>query len=549
MSVATITIKSNGKVMPADYQLLAVDIAREVNRIPYAELLLIDGDYAKQKFRISDGDFFNPGKEIEVSLGHSAGSGKEKTAFKGVVIKQTLKKTTEGSMLSVELSDKAIIMTGARNSNVFRDLTDGELISKLIESDGLKALVDTTKTRHKQIVQYQATNWDMMLTRAGANGLFVITDNGAISVKETDLTGAAAKEFEIGRDELFDFEMELDASSQYTGFKSSIWNPDELKLTTMSPSVNFSIDQGKLKPDTVAAAVGFKENNLLSAVPMPDTEASAWAEAQTVKSRMAMLKGSFTVSGTLDIGVGSLFSLQGAGEKFTGKNMVSGMRHQVTTQGWFTTVQFGTSTENFSSVMQPADAKAAGLLPGVGGLQTGIVEALETDAQYGFMIRVAVAGINGKDKSVHARMATLDGGEQRGIVFWPETGDEVVLGFLNEDPRFPVILGSLFGKKKQPPLAPADKNPEKGIVTLQGLKMIFNDEKKTVRISTSNQRSILIDEENHLIEISDTNDSKISLSNEGILLKSKKAIVLKADGDVSIDGKNINIKGSKIDLI
>jgi Rhs element Vgr protein len=549
MSVATITIKSNGKVMPADYQLLAVDIAREVNRIPYAELLLIDGDYAKQKFRISDGDFFNPGKEIEVSLGHSAGSGKEKTAFKGVVIKQTLRKTTEGSMLSVELSDKAIIMTGARNSNVFRDLTDGELISKLIESDGLKALVDTTKTRHKQIVQYQATNWDMMLTRAGANGLFVITDNGAISVKETDLTGAAAKEFEIGRDELFDFEMELDASSQYTGFKSSIWNPDELKLTTMSPSVNFSIDQGKLKPDTVAAAVGFKENNLLSAVPMPDTEASAWAEAQTVKSRMAMLKGSFTVSGTLDIGVGSLFSLQGAGEKFTGKNMVSGMRHQVTTQGWFTTVQFGTSTENFSSVMQPADAKAAGLLPGVGGLQTGIVEALETDAQYGFMIRVAVAGINGKDKSVHARMATLDGGEQRGIVFWPETGDEVVLGFLNEDPRFPVILGSLFGKKKQPPLAPADKNPEKGIVTLQGLKMIFNDEKKTVRISTSNQRSILIDEENHLIEISDTNDSKISLSNEGILLKSKKAIVLKADGDVSIDGKNINIKGSKIDLI
>jgi uncharacterized protein involved in type VI secretion and phage assembly len=199
--------------------------------------------------------------------------------------------------------------------------------------------------------------------------------------------------------------------------------------------------------------------------------------------------------------------------------------------------------------MQTADAKAAGLLPGVGGLQTGIVEALETDAQYGFMVRVAVAGIDGKDKSVHARMATLDGGHQRGMVFWPEAGDEVVLGFLNEDPRFPVILGSLFGKKKQPPLAPAEKNPEKGVVTRQGLKMIFNDEKKTVRISTSDQRSILIDEENHLIEISDTNDNKISLSDKGIVLKSNKDIVLKADGDVRIDGKNINIKGSKIDLI
>ncbi|MFC0518075.1 type VI secretion system tip protein VgrG [Mucilaginibacter angelicae] len=549
MSIATITIKSDGKVMPANYQLLAVDIAREVNRVPYAELLLIDGDYAKQKFGISDGDFFNPGKEVEVSLGHSTGSGKEKTAFKGIVMKQALRKTADGTVLSVELSDKAIRMTGTRISNVFRDLTDGELIRKLIESDGLKALVDATKTRHTQIVQYQATNWDMMLTRAGANGLLVITDNGTITVNKPDLTGAAVKEFEIGRDELFDFEIELDASSQYTGFKSSVWNPDELKLTTMSPSVNFNIEQGKLKPDAVAAAVGFKENGFLSAVPMADTEASAWAEAQTVKSRMAMLKGSFTVSGTLDIRVGSLFGLKGAGEKFTGKNMVSGMRHQATTGGWFTTIQFGTSAENFSSAIQTTDVKAAGLLPGIGGLQTGIVETLETDAQYGFMVKVAVAGIDGKDKSVHARMATLDGGEQHGMVFWPETGDEVVLGFLNEDPRFPVILGSLFGKKIQPPLAPAEKNPEKGVVTRQGLKMIFNDEKKTVMISTSNQRSILIDEENHLIEISDTNNNKISLNDEGIVLKSNKDIVLKADGDVRIDGKNINIKGSKIDLI
>ncbi|SDT12819.1 Rhs element Vgr protein [Mucilaginibacter mallensis] len=547
MSVVTITIKSNGTVMSADYQLLAVDIAREVNRVPYAELLLIDGDYAKQEFKISDGDFFDLGKEVEVSLGYSTGSENGRTAFKGIVMKQALRQTAEGCVLSVELSDKVIRMTSTRNSNVFSDLTDGELISKLIESDGLNALVDATETVHTQIVQYQATNWDMMLTRAEANGLLVITDNGAISVTKPDFTKAAVMEFEVGIS-LLDFEIELDAGSQYTGFKSSIWNPDELNLTTMSPSVNFSIDQGNLKPRAAAAAIGFKENSLLSAVPMPETEASAWAESQTLKSHMAMLKGSFTTSGTLDICVGNMFSLKGVGKKFTGKNMVSGIRHQVTTDGWLTTCQFGTSAESFSSAMQTADAKAAGLLPGIGGLQTGIVEALETDAQYGFMVKVAVAGIDSKDKSVHARMATLDGGEQHGIVFWPETGDEVVLGFLNEDPRFPIILGSLFGKKQQPPLVPAEKNPEKGVVTRQGLKMIFNDEKKTVSISTSDQRSILIDEENHLIEISDTNDNKISLSDEGILLKSNKDIMLKADGDVRIDGKNINIKGSKIDL-
>ena len=37
--------------------------------MPRAELTLIDGDAAEQKFAISDSDFFAPGGNLEISLG------------------------------------------------------------------------------------------------------------------------------------------------------------------------------------------------------------------------------------------------------------------------------------------------------------------------------------------------------------------------------------------------------------------------------------------------------------------------------------------------
>ncbi len=39
-----------------------------------------------------------------------------------------------------------------------------------------------------------------------------------------------------------------------------------------------------------------------------------------------------------------------------------------------------------------------------------------------------------------------------GVMFLPEVGDEVVIGFFNDDPSHPVVLGSLHSSKSPPPL-------------------------------------------------------------------------------------------------
>ena len=53
-------------------------------------------------------------------------------------------------------------------------------------------------------------------------------------------------------------------------------------------------------------------------------------------------------------------------------------------------------------------------------------------------------GIADQDGPVWARVAVPFAGGNRGAFFIPDVGDEVVVAFLGGDPRFPIVLGSLW---------------------------------------------------------------------------------------------------------
>jgi hypothetical protein len=108
MSVVTTTILSAGQTMDATYELLALDISKEVNRIPTAQLVLLDGDAARQGFAISDSDFFEPGKPVEIKLRYEDAPAQEATVFSGVVVGQGVESSAQGSLLTVELKDVAV---------------------------------------------------------------------------------------------------------------------------------------------------------------------------------------------------------------------------------------------------------------------------------------------------------------------------------------------------------------------------------------------------------------------------------------------------------
>src|SRR6478752_5314305 len=86
--LVTFTIKINGNTISAQYQIASITISKEINRIPFAKILIYDGDAAKQDFSISNENTFIPGGEIEITVGYHLD---ETSIFKGVILKHSLK--------------------------------------------------------------------------------------------------------------------------------------------------------------------------------------------------------------------------------------------------------------------------------------------------------------------------------------------------------------------------------------------------------------------------------------------------------------------------
>jgi Rhs element Vgr protein len=550
MAVTTATIKSDGKVMNPAFELLSIDVTREFNKIPIAELKLIDGDVSKKEFRILDGDFFEPGKKIEISLKYEGRPDTEEMVFAGVVVNQGLELNRSGTTMMVEISDESVKMTSLRNNALYTGKKDSEIIKKLVEQNKLKvgSFADT-KLPHEQMIQYYASDWDFVLSRAEANGQLVVANDGEVSTVRPEVSSPSLV-LELGKDTIYDFDFQVNGLNQYQNVESIGWDVAKQALTKASKGKEYQIQQGNFNIKTIAEAVGGEKATLVHPVSLHPAELKAWADAQVLKSRLSLLRGWIKIPGTSKLKVGQTIEIKGVSQRFAGKNIISGLRHQVTVSDWVTLVQIGMDADWFMSQSKVVDTQAAGLLPGVNGLQVGLVVAHEKDPLNEFRVRVNIPAFDRSKGTIWARLASVDAGAERGVFFRPEIGDEVVVGFLNDDPRQAIVLGAVHSSAHQPPLAPTAKNGQKGIVTKLKYQLLFDEENETISLATSAQNHILIDEKNGMVLIEDAHGNRVEMSKEGVTMDSAKDFTITTKGDFEIAAKgNVTIGGKKVDLI
>jgi len=544
--VVSSVILLNKEPMDNTYQVLSIVITKEVNRIPTARITIIDGEAAAEDFPISNKADFIPGTEVEIQVGRD---GTNKTVFKGIIIKHGIKVSANGSTyLSVECKHECVKMSIGRKNKYFEKKKDSDAIKQLLGK--LAGKIETTKVQHDELVQHYSTDWDFLLCRAEANGLLVVPDNDKVEVK-----APSTKEKEnltlIFGETLFEFEAEMDARHQYKKVKASGWNYAKQDLEKgIASSVTFD-ENGNLSGTTLADVIGLEEYERRHSGNMSTGELKAWAKACLLKSRLAKIRGRAKCKGLEEIKPGAVVKLKGVGDRFNGKVYVTAVKHEITDNSWYSHTQFGLSPQWFYEEMDVVDDLAGGLMPGIHGLQIGKVVKMYDDKEHRVQVKLPI--IDDQAKGVWARVASLDAGKNRGAFFRPEEGDEVVVGFVNGDPRDPVIVGMLHSSKLPAPITADKKNTEKGFVTRSEMKLIFNDVDKVITIETPAGNSIVITEKDKAIEITDQNDNKITMDKKGIELDSPKdiklnakgKIELKADKDVTIKGLNVSAKANK----
>lgn len=544
--VSTYKILVNNKEIDSTYKLLSLSILKEVNRVPVAKIIFRDGDASLRAFQISDKEDFMPGNKIQVNIGRDSLNTK---AFKGIIVKHAVKVKANGhTQLHIECQDECVKMTIGRNNHYFENVKDNQVFDELIEKYGLQSEPETTSLLHKELVQHHISDWDFLILRAEANGMLVNADDGTIKISRP-VINKEVLQVNYGSSVL-EFESEIDARYQFKNIKAASWDYSNQQLFKADASSTSLKEPGNLSGSDIAGKISPDNYELHHSGHKLEQELQDWADGMLMRSRLSKIRGRAKFFGFAGIRPGDTIKVTGIGDRFNGKSYVTAVRQDIGSGVWETQVQFGLDPNRHAYHYKDLDdAPSGGLVGAIHGLQIGVVVKLQDDPDGQHRIQVKIPVIDNDAQGIWTRIASLDAGDNRGAFFRPEIGDEVIVGFINEDPRDAVVLGMLNSSNKPAPINAQDVNNEKGFTTRSKMHVSFNDDTRTITIDTPAGNSITLDEQGTKIEIKDQNQNKLTMGAAGISLESPLKIDIKAGTVLSLGaGTSLSISAPSLSV-
>lgn len=553
--LTTFSITSGGQEVSDLYEVLSIHVSKAVNRIPTARIVLRDGSAPLEGFPASESDDFAPGAAIEIEAGYHFNNG---SIFSGIIVKQSLRQRRGGpSQLVVECRASAIKMTVGRKSAYHGEQTDSDLLSALIGSYGLEADVASTSPQLPWITQFNTTDWDFTVIRAQINGLLVIADGGKVSIQAPDWSQEPTLSVTYGAD-LLEFHTDLDAATQFAGVEGTAWDMSSQQTLTAQVSAGNVNTLGSDTTSALAGVLAAGAVQLPSTAPLAQAQLQSWAEAAMLKSELSKIRGKLRLQGTAEALPGSLLEVDGLGKRFDGAGFIGGVTHEIEGGNWTTEVSLGVDPAWFATERDISPPPASAQLPPARGLQIGVVQKIDADPAGELRVQVTLPVIASEGAVIWARLGNFYATNGAGSFFYPEIGDEVVLGFLDEDPRFPVIVGSLYSAGRAAPYPPDADNSQKAIVTNAKLRILFDDKNKVLTLQTPAQNQLVFSDQDKAITLSDQHGNTIKLSSSGIEVTSAGDLTMKAAQNLSGEAQagawtikgaqGVSVSGLKVSL-
>ncbi len=555
--VTSFEVKVGGKPLPKEMVVMKIHVKSEANKISRAYLSILGGKSYENLFPESENASFAPGKDVEISLGYAE---KNTKVFSGIIVKHSLDVGLEylsyssRNLLILEAADKAIKMTIEKKSELYEKKKDSDIITTLISGAGLTKTVEATTLQHSFVSRHICTDWEFLLNRAKANGMLVFNSLNKITVEKPKGSGTDKATLTYGKD-IRTFKADLDSSNQLQQLESKnydIYTEKEVKQSGKDPKFD---KPGNITGTVLGKVAAATKVGLPVPVPVDSKELKAIADSTLILARLKRMTGEMTFRGMTDVTLGCHLNLDGFGKLFNGLVYITGVEHLVENGQFVTKASFGLRSDLFKD----AAGIDTNLVPPISGLHVGIVKKIDQDPDKKNRIQVMIPSIKNSGNGIWAMLGHFYAGNNSGSFFVPELNSEVVVGFINNDPRFPVVLGSLYSKNNKPKEKFTKDNYVKAIVTKAGTRLEFEDKDKAFKITTPGKNTLIISDKTKGVKIEDQNKNVISTSDKGITLESKKDIKITASGklelkgtkgvvlssssgDTKIDGKNVNLK-------
>lgn len=558
MSDGTLSVLVGGRELTA-LEPISVETYCAVNRIGTARIVYVaNAADAHHVWKAIEPDVQTcaPGTVVQVKFKPQQGT--EIVVFDGIVTAPLNPAPDQAFVL--EAAHALQKLASSYRSQVFIGKSDKDILNKLLKEQGLTLdAVDGLAEQHEQIVQWSCSDWAWLRSRVAANPVWLIAAGKDVSCKQPTLQSAKLTLLAVPTEDdvqILTQEWVRDCRALPKSLSVAYWDVKQQKMEQVKANTP-KIGEKAFAP---AKALNSETWQVTYRIPLTKSEAQALADARLLALFLAAVQARVTVVGgdkTVGLRPGDTLELKGF-EAFDGRGLMTEVLHRWRGGVWRTTVSIGQPVPNVASVQ-------AGLMPGVLGHASAVVDKFKADPVGLNRIQVKVPGLiddSGKALPIWARPGFAYASNGSGLCFYPEQGDEVVLAFMEDDPRFPVIVSAVHNPKNKAPFEPSEENAKKGLVLAKSKQQFVFDVKE-------NSVELSVDEATLEIkkEAGTTLRSKHTLTFEGdkALLKagngitigdgqrkqfeiSAQGITVKAGAELELKEMGAQLKGSKVEL-
>ena len=159
----------------------------------------------------------------------------------------------------------------------------------------------------------------------------------------------------------------------------------------------------------------------------------------------------------------------------------------------------------------------------------------------------SLQGVPGQTLKAWARVATPFAGPGRGAFLLPEVGDEVLVGFVDGDPREPVVIGSLWNGAQRPPEqlgGDGSQIDRWSLTTKAGTRIAIVEESggaPKISLQTPRGVSVELDDQGGGTLTCDARGSTITVDSSGVSVRTHATVAVNA-GRVDVTAGSVEVK-------
>lgn len=464
-----------------------------------------------------------------------------------------------GSELVIRGYDESHRLTRGRHTATYNQMKYSDIAGQVADRASLeRGAIDDSSAVVDYVAQINQSDWDFLLGLARQVDFTVGVAEGKLNFGKPKPASDAPSDGDYSSDNplqlvfggnLLSFRPRVTAAGQVTDFQVRGWSVEDKKAVVGSAQAG--TDAASLPDDPGSLSSIFGSATFVSVADGPTDQPGADGLAARYRELVgsAFAEAIGVAVGNPNLRAGSAIAVSYVGDPFVGRYTLTHARHVFDLlQGYRT--QFTVSGRQDRSmhglVSGGADAGGSGggagsraIMPGV---VVGIVDDTADPKQMG-RVKFQLPWLSADYVSDWTRVAALGAGQNRGTLWLPEHGDEVLVAFEQGDMRRPVVIGSLWNGIDSPPSYAMDggKLQARSLVSRLGHKVVFNDADGTSSIeidSADGSLSVVLDQTNGEIAIKAGGTSKVSISAQG-------DIKIEAQGQLSLSGEmGVELKSS-----